>query len=128
MTTNQKKPLYTPEEERANMITHGIGTLLSLIGMVLMLVITIRQQNLTKIIAASVYGVSLLFLYGSSTLYHYSKRKKTRDIFQLLDHAAIYLLIAGSYIARFVGLEPFWHCLGHSNNRNYFKNFLYQSI
>ena len=97
MTIDQKKPVYTPEEETANIITHGIGAFLSFIGLVFMLVIAIRQQNLIKIIAASVYGVSLLFLYGSSTLYHYSNRKRTKDIFQLLDHTAIYLLIAGSY-------------------------------
>jgi hemolysin III len=82
--------------ERLNAITHLVGTTLALAGLVVLVVQAARLGDPWKIVSFSVYGATLVVLYFFSTLYH-SIRGKTRTIFQKLDHAAIYLLIAGTY-------------------------------
>jgi len=82
--------------ERINTITHLIGAALALAGVVILVVKASLQGDPWKIISFSVYGVTLVALYFLSTMYH-GIRGKTKAIFQKLDHAAIYLLIAGTY-------------------------------
>ena len=82
--------------ERLNSITHLLGAALALAGLALLLVPASRQGDPWKIVSFAVYGVSLLLLYTSSTLYH-SLRGRAKRILRRLDHSAIYLLIAGSY-------------------------------
>jgi hemolysin III len=82
--------------ERINSISHLIGTSLSLAGLVVLVVHAARQGDPWKIVSFSIYGATLVALYFFSTLYH-STRGKAKTIFQTLDHAAIYLLIAGTY-------------------------------
>ena len=82
--------------ERFNGITHLVGTVLALAGLVVLVVIAARQGDAWKIVSFSVYGATLLMLYGFSTLYH-SLRGRVKDIFRRFDHLAIYLLIAGTY-------------------------------
>jgi len=84
-------------QEKANTITHGIGTLLSIAGFIALLFIAISRGNIWRIISFSVYGISLVILYLSSTIYHGLPNTKIKKIFQVFDHSAIYLLIAGSY-------------------------------
>jgi hemolysin III len=82
--------------ERLNSITHLIGTSLALAGLVVLVVHAAQLGDPWKIVSFSIYGVTLVALYFFSTLYH-STRGKVKMIFRTLDHAAIYLLIAGTY-------------------------------
>jgi hemolysin III len=82
--------------ERINTITHLIGAALALAGVVILVVRAGLQGDPWKIVSFSVYGVTLVALYFFSTIYH-GVRGKAKAIFQKLDHAAIYLLIAGTY-------------------------------
>jgi hemolysin III len=84
------------KRERFNSISHLIGTGLALAGLVVLVVYAARQGDPWKIVSFSIYGVSLLVLYLFSALYH-SVSGKAKVTFQKLDHAAIYLLIAGTY-------------------------------
>lgn len=88
---------YSTNEEIANSVSHGIGALLSVSGLTLLLINAINEQSLAKVISFSVYGSSLIILFLASTLYHAFCDLKIKKIFKLLDHCAIYLLIAGSY-------------------------------
>ena len=82
--------------ERLNSITHMIGAAAALAGMVVLVVFASMQGNPWKIVSFSVYGLSLLLVYLSSTFYHSLSGNK-KAVFRRLDHAAIYLLIAGTY-------------------------------
>lgn len=91
-----KNKEYTLGEEITNSVTHGIGVLLSIAALIILLVISIQSKEPLKIISSIIYGMSLIVLYTMSTLYH-SLIGKAKNIFQILDHCSIYLLIAGSY-------------------------------
>lgn len=82
--------------ERVNSISHLAGAALAIAGLVILVVSAARNGDPWKIVSFSVYGTALVSLYCFSTLYH-SFRGKPKYIFQKLDHAAIYLLIAGTY-------------------------------
>ncbi len=82
--------------ERMNSITHLIGTILAIAGLVVLVIYAGRQGDPWKIVSFSIYGTALVLLYFFSTLYH-STRGATKRILQKMDHSAIYLLIAGSY-------------------------------
>lgn len=84
-------------DEWANSLTHGIGLLLSVIGMFILIMTPMQEGDHWKLINFGVYGLSLVLLYGSSTLYHFSRSPELKKLFRLLDHCAIYLLIAGTY-------------------------------
>ncbi len=86
-------------EERLHSITHGIGAVLSLVGMIVLLVAASLAAHIDpwKIISLSLYGATLVLLYTASTLYHGISHRRWKPRFQLLDHCAIYLLIAGTY-------------------------------
>ena len=85
------------KEERFNTITHFIGFVLSLIGFFYLIMISINAKNPWAIISSSVYGSTLVLLYGASTYYHGCKTLKQKQFLKVIDHACIYLLIAGSY-------------------------------
>ena len=82
--------------ERFNGITHLSGALLALAGAVALIVIGALKADPWKIVSFSIYGTTLVFLYLSSTLYH-SVRGRAKNVLRKMDHAAIYLLIAGTY-------------------------------
>jgi hemolysin III len=84
-------------EEIANSITHGIGAALSIAALVILAVLASRRGDAWRIVSFSIYGATLVLLYLSSTLYHSFVNPKIKNIFRILDHSAIYLLIAGSY-------------------------------
>jgi len=84
-------------EEIANSVTHGVGALLSVAGLTLMLVLAADENDSTRIASSIIYGSSLILLFLFSTLYHSFKHHSARVVFQVLDHCAIYLLIAGTY-------------------------------
>lgn len=82
--------------ELFNSISHLIGAVAALIGLVIIVVVAVRQGDPWKIVSFSIYGSSLFLLYTFSTLYH-SFRGKAKRIFRKLDHLSIYFLIAGTY-------------------------------
>lgn len=86
-----------PHGEKFNIYTHLLGTLLALGGMVFLIVHSSIYQDAWKIVSVSIYGSALFLLYLVSTLYHLQKPGRRKEIFQVLDHCAIYLLIAASY-------------------------------
>jgi hemolysin III len=88
---------YTPTEEAAHASSHFAGTLLSVGGLVWMLWISVGTSDQWRIVASVVYGISLIALFLSSTLYHTFHTSPHKHLLKLLDHCAIYLLIAGSY-------------------------------
>lgn len=88
---------YSGAEEFANSLTHGIGFVLSVVALVVAVVSASLLRDPYLIVAAAVYGASLCCLHLSSTLYHSARRLAWKRRLLLLDHAAIYLLIAGSY-------------------------------
>lgn len=88
---------YEPKEELANAITHGIGALLSLAGLVLLIVFASIKGTAWHVVSFTVYGVSMLLLYSCSTLVHSFKEGKVKDLFEIFDHSSIYIYIAGTY-------------------------------
>ena len=84
-------------EEIANSVTHGAGLVASIAALVLLVVWAAATGDPWRITAASVYGATLVLLYAASTLYHALPAPRAKVLFQRLDHAAIYLLIAGTY-------------------------------
>ena len=92
-----KLTYYDSKEERLNIITHGIGFLLSIVALVLLIVYASRYGTVWHITSFAIFGASLIVLYAASTLYHYAKSPELRIKLNILDHAAIYVLIAGTY-------------------------------
>lgn len=96
----KEKPLYR-KEEIGNSITHGVGTALSIAGLVLLIIKGVKSNNPVALFSYLVFGITLILLYSSSTFYHSFyinvKSKKAKYFLRLLDHSAIYLLIAGTY-------------------------------
>lgn len=90
-------PKYSSIEEWANSITHGIGAVLAIVGLVVLLVVAIGQGNPWMIVSASIYGSTLIFMFLASTLYHAIQPARIRKILRQVDHLAILYLIAGSY-------------------------------
>lgn len=82
--------------ERFNSISHLVGAALALAGAVVLVVVASHEGGVRRIVAFSVYGASLFLLYLMSTLYH-ALPGRAKHVFRVLDHQAIYLLIAGSY-------------------------------
>lgn len=88
---------YTFREELAHGISHGLGTALSIVGLVFLLLAACRYGDSWHIVSASIYGSALILLYAASTLYHLIPASKLKKVFQKLDHGMIYVLIAGTY-------------------------------
>ena len=84
-------------EELANCVTHGVGLLLSLVGLVALVVLAWGDGDALHVASVSVYGASLVVLYAASTLYHAACGVRAKRLLQVLDHCGIYLLIAGTY-------------------------------
>ncbi len=88
---------YDPKEEKLNVISHALGLVLSIAALVLLVVYSSLYGSAKHIVSFSIYGTSLIVLYSASTFYHYSKNPKLRKRLNIFDHAAIYILIAGTY-------------------------------
>lgn len=77
--------------------THGIAAMLSVIGAIVLIVGASRLGDTWKVVSFSIFGASLVLLYLASTLYHNSKNPRLRSIYKMIDHCAIFCLIAGTY-------------------------------
>jgi hemolysin III len=84
-------------EELANSISHGVGLILSLSALPVLVLAALRQGSTSAIVGATVFALSLVLLYFASTIYHALPQNKAKRLFRVLDHAAIFLLIAGTY-------------------------------
>lgn len=88
---------YSEAEERINIISHAFGFIFSIVGAWLLLQKAIQIDSQYNFISYAVYSMSLIGLYGASTLYHSAKGLELRRKLNIVDHAAIFLLIAGTY-------------------------------
>ncbi|MEX2044632.1 MAG: hemolysin III family protein, partial [Opitutus sp.] len=89
--------VYTRGEEIANWVTHGVGLALSVAGLTLLIVFASLRGDAWHVVSFTVFGLTLLTLYAVSTIYHSRRSARAKRLFQKLDHAAIFLLIAGTY-------------------------------
>jgi hemolysin III len=96
--------LFTVGEEIANTSLHGLGLLLSIAGTVFLVVSATRRGDAKQMISVSIFGAALILVYSASTLYHGLPVSREKWIFGLIDNAAIYLLIAGTYTPFTLGL------------------------
>ncbi|MEJ2471116.1 MAG: hemolysin III family protein [Desulfuromonadales bacterium] len=88
---------YTDEEELANRLTHCLAAFISLLGLVVLIVVASKTGDPFRIVSAAIFCSCLSIFYVISTLYHSIRNPKTRYVFRILDHAGIYLVIAGTY-------------------------------
>lgn len=88
---------YSKREEFWNILTHAIGLLLSVAALPLLIVKSVDFSGFMKSFSFTIYGCSLIILYAASTFYHAAKRDRLRRRLNIFDHAAIYVLIAGTY-------------------------------
>lgn len=100
---------YTVGEEAANVATHAVGLLASVVGVVVLVYLGVARGEILHVASAGVYGATLVALYAASTLYHAFRRPGVKRVLRVLDHCAIYLLIAGTYTPFvLVGLGGGW--------------------
>lgn len=100
-------------EEIANSVSHGLGLLLALAAFPILVTVALQRGNAMEIAGASVFATTMVLLYSTSMLFHAFPQSRTKRIFQVLDHSAIYFLIAGTYhpvyarrASRYLGLDP----------------------
>ncbi|RKQ28442.1 PAQR family membrane homeostasis protein TrhA [Oceanobacillus halophilus] len=89
--------IFSKGEEIANAITHGIGAVLSIAGLVVLIVYSSLYGTAWHIVSFTIFGTTMVLLYTSSTLVHALRPGKAKDLFEIFDHSSIYLFIAGSY-------------------------------
>lgn len=103
MTPNGRRSAISPisrqtrREEAINTLLHGIGLMLAIGGAVVLIVFASLHGNAWHIVTFSIYGATLVLFYSASTLYHGVVRPRPKRVLQALDHAGIFLLIAGTY-------------------------------
>lgn len=88
---------YTLGEEIANSTTHGVGLLLSIAGLAVLVTLAALRSDAWAVVGAAIFGSSLILLYTTSTLYHSFTNERVKYFLRKCDHAAIFILIAGSY-------------------------------
>jgi hemolysin III len=88
--------IQTSFEEKLNAISHGLGAILGIAGLVLLLVFN-QDKTAWSLFSVIVYGISIIILFAASTLYHIIRREQLKHYFRIIDHISIYLLIAGTY-------------------------------
>lgn len=88
---------YLILNEVGNAVTHGIGLILSIAGLVLLVLRAVDSGEILRIVSYSIYGATLILLYLFSTLYHSLIFTRVKKLFRIFDHSSIYLLIAGTY-------------------------------
>ena len=91
-------------EEIANSISHGLGLIAAIVATPFLLVAAVRSGSAWTVVGTGVFAAAMIVLYLSSTLYHATPHPRTKRIFQLFDHLAIFLLIAGTYTPFTLGI------------------------
>lgn len=95
----RQNPVFTPGQELGNAITHGIGAALSVVALVILVLSAATRGDAWFIVSYAVFGTSMVALYLSSSIFHALKKPNLKRLFEKFDHAAIFVLIAGSYTA-----------------------------
>ena len=83
-------------EEIANSLIHGVGLLASLVGLPVLVVVAAGRGDAMHVVGCSVFAASLIALYAASTIYHAVPPSRAKQLLRVVDHVAIYLLIAGT--------------------------------
>ncbi len=104
LKSNSNEQGQTLGEEIANSVSHGLGLALALSGTPFLLMATAKRADGISIAAAAIFGVSMMLLYGASMMYHALPHNRAKRVFKVLDHSAIYLLIAGTYTPFMLGV------------------------
>lgn len=97
MSAQTNLPRYTKGEEIANSVTHGIGLLLAIAGLAVLTAFSMRHSDTWHMVSCVVFATTMILQYTFSTLYHSIQLPRTKSIMRILDHSAIFLLIAGTY-------------------------------
>lgn len=97
MNASSIASVYSPLEERINVVSHAMGLAFSIIAFVLLVSRALSLDSVLHIVSFSIFGTSLIILFGASTLYHSATDPIVRSRLRVLDHASIYVLIAGTY-------------------------------
>lgn len=97
MNNNDRVKYYPLAEERINVLSHGLGLLLSIVALPYLITQAISSGTVWHTVSFTIYGFSLILLYAASTIYHSSQRPRLRSRLNVFDHSAIYVLIAGTY-------------------------------
>ncbi len=105
-------PVYTRGEEQFNMISHIVGAVFGLFALIICVAISAYHRDVVGIVASSIYGISMILLYTMSSIYHGLTHPFGKRLFQIFDHCAVYILIAGTYtpiaLVAIRGQYPFW--------------------
>ena len=102
-------PDQARREELANTLTHGFGVLASAAAAAILIVLAAKEADPWKIVTSSIFGASLIALYTASTIYHAVRKPRLKARLKVVDHATIYVLIAGTYTPfTLVGLRGGW--------------------
>ncbi|WP_026675385.1 PAQR family membrane homeostasis protein TrhA [Alkalihalobacterium bogoriense] len=122
--------IFSKGEEIANSITHGIGALLSIAALVLLIVFSSLYGTAWHVVSFTLFGVTMVILYFSSTFVHALPQGKAKDVFEILDHSSIYFFIAGTYtpflfiaVTGWVGWTLFGIMWGLAIGGTVFKSF-----
>jgi len=97
MTTATAGNPYSAGEEVAHVATHGVGAIASGAGLAVLLVYSTRFGDVRQVVSTAIFGATMILLYSASTVYHAVSSPRARHVAKILDHASIYLLIAGTY-------------------------------
>jgi len=97
MSDHKEIKFYSPIEEKINIFSHAAALMLSILALVLMVIRASFHGNAWHIVSVSIFGAGLIALYAASTAYHSAKKPELRARLRIIDHATIYILIAGSY-------------------------------
>jgi len=97
MKDKERIKYYSPIEEKINIISHAIGLILSMVALVLLVRHAVLHGDVWHLVSFSIFGSSLIILYAASTFYHSAKNPELRNRLKIIDHASIYVLIAGTY-------------------------------
>jgi hemolysin III len=97
MTAEKDIAYYSPFEEKLNILSHGIGVILGLVALIFLVLHAAQDGTAVHVVSFTIYGASIIILYLASTLYHKATKPRLRNRLRIFDHAAIYVLIAGTY-------------------------------
>jgi len=92
-------PVFSAAQETGNAITHGMGAGLSVAALIVLVINAVNQGTAWHVVSYTIFGTSMVVLYLSSTLYHAFRAPRLKRVFEIFDHAAIFILISGSYTA-----------------------------
>ena len=90
-------------EEIANAVSHGVGLLLAVIAALVLVVAALQRSSVAELVGATIFGTTMVLAYLASTLYHALPMNRAKRLFRILDHGAIFLLIAGTYTPFMLG-------------------------